>query len=449
MFDRVLKKYNCEVFVSEVSLAEVAFDRELNAAREVSERGYSIRTLSGQRLGSASSNLFVTNEIEKTAEESIDTGRCTKQLPKSFSFTDKMGCSLVSGTYDKSIDKALCAQATEIAINALECAEKNNVLVTDGRSRAVSFKYRVMNSLGIEKEEKGTYLTVMIDAKPITDKPIAEVPLVFRDRIYDKKKYSLWLNEKMGLVSRFVMPRKIPTGKYDLLLSPDVFGPLLLDTVGTWPSGLMRLEGTGQFKKTGDVVAPNGFSAAMDGTYPGGLSTYSVDFEGNKTTKGKIIENGVFKKYYYDQKYASYFNESSTGNAMRSSSLGAEKIFAGTTHCCAQNLIVSGGAEKAEDLLSDMKGIFVENVGIASADSETGAFGFELRNAFLVNKGEFTPARYAVYSGTVQDLLKEAKFTKETGQVSETHESEFSSSCVCPYVFLEKQDVAGATKRGS
>ncbi len=194
MFDRVLKKYNCEVFVSDVSLAEVVFDRELNAAREVSERGYSIRTLADQRLGSASSNLFENKEIKKTAEESIDTGRCTKQLPKSFSFADKPGRSLVSGTYDKSIDMDVGAQAIEIALRVLECAEENKVLVTDGRARAVSFKYRVMNSLGVEKEEKGTYITVMLDSKPITDKPIAEVPLVFRDRIYDKKKYSLWLN---------------------------------------------------------------------------------------------------------------------------------------------------------------------------------------------------------------------------------------------------------------
>lgn len=445
MFEDVLKKYNCEVFVSDVAVAEASFDRKIKAVRSIRESGYSLRTLSDRRLGCASSNIFEKGEVEKTARESMDAGTHTKQLPQSFSFSDKKGHSRVSGTYDRKTAGELEGRAAELAHLALQSAEEKGVLITDGYARAMSFIYRVRNSLGIEKEETGTFITLLLDAKAVTEKPVTEVPLVYRERTYEKKKYASWLDKKMDIVSGFVAPKKIPSGMYDVLLTPQVFGPLLIDTVGSWASGAMRLEGTGLFKKIGDAVAPKDFSAAIDGTIPGGLSTFSIDAEGNKTGKTKIVENGKFKSHFYDEKYASYFNESSNGCAKRSSMFGAEKLYAGNEYCGAQNLIIRKGREKFESILNDMKGIYVENVGIPSADPETGIFGFELRNAFIVNKGELTPARYAIFAGTVQELIKKAAFTREAQAVSES--GEFSSACICPYAFLERQEIAGAVKK--
>lgn len=445
MFESILKKYNCEVFMSEVALAEAVFDNDIKAVRFIKENGYSVRTLSDKKLGCASSNIFEKGEIEKTARESIEAGKYTKPLPQSFSFSDKGGRTKVSGTYDKTMANDLEKHASELAAMALRSAEEKGAKVTDGCARAISFKYRVMNSQGIDKEEVGTFVTVLIDAKAATEKQVTEVPLVFRERACNKKKYAFWLDKKMDLASMSVEPKKIPSGKYDILLSPQVLAPLMLDTVAPWASGSMRLEGTGLFKKMGDTIAQKDFSATLDGTYPRGLSTFSIDAEGNKTTKIKIVEKGVFTNYFYDEKYASYFNEIASGCAKRSSMFGAEKLFAGIPYCGSQNLLIKEGKEKFESILENMKGIYVENVGLPSADSETGTFGFELRNAFIVNKGELTPARYAIFSGTVQELLKKAVLTKETEAVSES--GEFSSACMCPYAFLEKQEIAGAVKK--
>lgn len=444
MFENILKKYNCEVFVSDVAVAEAAFNRQISASSIIRESGYSIRALSDKKMGSASSNIFEKSAIEKTAENSIDAGRHTKPLPSEFSFTDKKGKSAVSETFDRQTANDLESRAVELADLALNAAANKNILITEGRSRAVSFKYRIANSLGIEKEETGTFITVMIDAKAITEKQITEVPLLFKDRIYDKKGYASWLEKKADLVSRFVEPKKIPSGKYDILMSPQVFGPVLLDTAGFWATGKARLDGTGFFKKAGDIVADSGFCAAADGTAPRGLSTFSIDAEGNKTSRQNIVEKGAFTGYVYDEKYASYFNQPASGFAKRMSGHGAEKVFSGVPFCDAQNLIIESGKEKLESVLAGFKGIFIENVGLASADPETGAFGFELRNAFIADKGELVPARYGVFSGTVQDLLKKILLTKETEAVSETRE--FAGACVCPYALFEKKAVAGAVK---
>ncbi|MCK5233933.1 MAG: TldD/PmbA family protein, partial [Candidatus Aenigmarchaeota archaeon] len=264
----------------------------------------------------------------------------------------------------------------------------------------------------------------------------------------DKKAYSNWLNEKMHLVSAFVEPKKIRTGKYDILLSPKVFGSLLLDTVGFWASGKARLDGIGAFKEQGERVASESFSASVDGRLDNAMASFSVDAEGNKTAKKQVVEKGIFKDYFYDQRYASYFNESSNGCALRTSALGPEKLYTSSPYCGAHNLVIEPGKEKLENILSDMKGIFVENAGIATADPETGTFGFELRNAFIVDKGVLTPARYAVFSGTVQDLLKNVVLTKETQQVSEDGGAEFSSACVCAHALVGGQNLAGASNVG-
>ncbi len=449
MFEQVLKKYTSEVFVSDLVVAEVAFDNDINASRLVSEKGYNIRTLSDQRLGSAHSNIFTKKNIDAAAANSVAAGKYTKPLPKEFSFTGKKGRTPVSGTFDKETSKNLEERAICMAEDALAAAHEKKIHITDGRARATFFKYTIQNSNGIEKQEQGTYVTASMETKAITEKPLAEVSMQFAAREYDKKKYLDWLQEKMRMVSAFVEPKKIRTGKYDILLSPKVFGSLLLDTVGFWASGKARLDGTGAFKKQGERVASENFSASMDGRLDEAMASFSVDAEGNKTTKKQLVEKGIFKDYFYEQKYASYFNESSDGCALRTSLLGPEKLYTSSPYCGAHNLVVEPGKEKLEDILSDMKGIFVENAGIATADSETGTFGFELRNAFIVDKGVLTPARYAVFSGTVQNLLKNVVLTKETQQASEDGGAEFSSACICPHAFVEKQELAGASNKQS
>ncbi len=444
MYEHILKKYNSEVFVSDIVVAEVAFDNDLNSSRLVSEKGYNVRTLSDQRIGSVHSNIFNKKNIDAAAANSVVAGKYTKPLPKEFSFTDRKGSTPVSGTCDKKTSKNLEARAISMAEDALVLAHEKNIHITDGRARATFFKYTIQNSNGIEKEEQGTYVTASMEAKAITDKPLAEVSMQFAERAYDKKAYSNWLNEKMHLVSAFVEPKKIRTGKYDILLSPKVFGSLLLDTVGFWASGKARLDGIGAFKEQGERVASESFSASVDGRLDGAMASFSVDAEGNKTTKKQVVEKGLFKDYFYDQRYASYFNESSNGCALRTSALGPEKLYTSSPYCGAHNLVIEPGKEKLENILSDMKGIFVENAGIATADPETGTFGFELRNAFIVDKGVLTPARYAVFSGTVQDLLKNVVLTKETQQVSEDGGAEFSSACVCAHAFIKGHELAGA-----
>ncbi|MCK4555786.1 MAG: hypothetical protein KAT83_04215, partial [Candidatus Aenigmarchaeota archaeon] len=265
MFEHILKKYNSEVFVSDIVVAEVAFDNDLNSSRLVSEKGYNVRTLSDHRLGSVHSNIFDKKNIDAAATNSVVAGKYTKSLPKEFSFTDRKGSTPVSGTCDKKTSKNLEARAISMAEDALALAHEKNIHITDGRARATFFKYLVQNSNGIEKEEQGTYVTASMDAKAITDKPLAEVSMQFAERAYDKKTYSDWLNEKMHMVSAFVEPKKIRTGKYDILLSPKVFGSLLLDTVGFWASGKARLDGIGAFKEQGERVASESFSASVDG----------------------------------------------------------------------------------------------------------------------------------------------------------------------------------------
>ena len=53
-----------------------------------------------------------------------------------------------------------------------------------------------------------------------------------------------------------------------------------------------------------EKVASDNFTIIDNGLLEGGLLTNAWDGEGNAQQKNEIIENGIFKKRLFDQKYA-------------------------------------------------------------------------------------------------------------------------------------------------
>lgn len=448
LFDPLLKKHNsnCEIFTSRVKISECPVDKGASYIRSADEKGYSIRSLHDSRLGTSSSNIFEKKAAEKTMKLSIDAAKRSNKLPPSFSFTDTEGISKPAECFDPKISKNMDSISTELAQECIQMAEESKIHLTNGKVRLIEFEYTIRNSLGIEKNEKGTYIMAMIESKPETKKPVSELSSVYMKRMYDKSSFLSWFKDRLDLTGKYTSPKKLEGGVYDTIISPQVIGSLLTDTIGYWASGKSRVDGISVFAgKEKQEVADHSFSASDDPLYPDAPSTFGIDAEARKTKKTDIIKNGIFANYIYDNKYSSYFNTESTANSKKASILGSEKIYTSPTYSGLHNLVIPEGKEKLNSLIENFTGIFIDSVGIPSADRETGNFGFELRNAFLVKKGEMTPVRYGIYSGKVQDIIKNASITsKDRETVPDRSAPEFNSACVCPYFVLEKQHISGA-----
>jgi len=446
LFASILKKNNTEIFISETRLSECPIDSDSTYTRSVTETGYMIRTLKDSRLGTSTSNILNKEAIKKTAQLSLASSGHAEKLPKSFSFTDTEGKTPVSDTYDNSISKDMDTLTAKLQQECQQTADESGIILTNGKIKLMEFKYTIMNSLGIEKSERGTYISAAIDSKADTKQPLAELSSTYVKRTYKKSDFTDWLKNRLDITKKCISPQKLKTASYNLILSPSVAGPILLDTIGYWASGKSRLDGISLFKgKENKAIASPNFTATDDPAYPNAPSTFSIDMEGTKTKKTNIIKNGTFSNYIYDNRYASHANTSSTGNCKKATFMGSEKIYTSGNFSGMHNLSIEQGTEHLESILSDFRGIYIEAVGIPSADHETGNFGFELRNAFLVDKGAMTPVRYAIYSGKVQDLIKNTKtMSKERETATDPMAPEYNSACITPYFLIENQKISAA-----
>jgi len=445
-FESILKKNNTEIFISETRLSEYPIDSDSTYTRSVTETGYMIRTLKDNRLGTSTSNIMDKEAIKKTAQLSLASSKHAEKLPKSFSFTDTKGKTPVSGTFDNTISKDMDTLSANLREECQKTAAESGIILTNGKIKLTEFKYTIMNCLGIEKTERGTYISAVIDSKADTKQPLAELSSTYIKRTYQKSDFTGWLKNRIDITKKCINPQKLKTASYNLILSPSVAGPIMLDTIGYWASGKSRLDGISLFEgKENKAVASPNFTATDDPTYPDAPSTFSIDMEGTKTKKTNIIKNGIFSNYIYDNKYASHADTKSTGNCKKATFMGSEKIYTAGNFSGMHNLSIDQGTEYLESLLSNFSGIYIEAVGIPSADHETGNFGFELRNAFLVDKGAMTPVRYAIYSGKVQDLIRDTKtMSKEREIVTDPMAPEYNSACITPYFLIENQKISAA-----
>ncbi|MFH1433068.1 MAG: TldD/PmbA family protein [archaeon] len=445
MFDTILKKHNCEVFISDISTTECPLDINASYTKSVRESGYTIRTLKNNRLGSSSSNIFDTESIKKTLKNSLDSAGHSNKLPKGFSFTGTEGSTKVRKCHDKNISKNPETIASDLREICAKRALEANVNLTNGKIRLTEFEYTITNSLGIEKKEKGTYILAMIDSKADTKKQVSELTSTYIRRIYDKSDFLDWFDKTLKTTARFIEPSKLKSGTYDIILNPGVIGPLLTDTIGYWSSAKSRIDGISLFEgKENTTVAAETFSATDDPAYPDAPSTFGIDMEAQKTKKTDIIKDGIFSNYFYDNRYSSYFNTKSTGNSKKAAYTGPEYIYNSSGFCGPNNLVIKEGKEHLSSMLKDFTGVFIEAVGIPSADRETGNFGFELRNAFLVEKGEMRPVRYGIYSGRVQDIIKSVSWLSKEREISADRMApEFNSACISPYFLLKDQKISG------
>ncbi|AWR98340.1 TldD/PmbA family protein [Acidianus sulfidivorans JP7] len=108
---------------------------------------------------------------------------------------------------------------------------------------------------------------------------------------------------------------EVDEGKYDLLLSPLVFGNLM-NYLASMSSGLSILMGNSIFAKykPGDKIASEKFTFS-DVPSEDRPSSISFDQEATFTRNNNIIENGIYKTPLLNNELAQIFNSKTTGNA--------------------------------------------------------------------------------------------------------------------------------------
>lgn len=379
--------------------------------------GVGIRIIEGGKIGfSSTSDPGRWQECLEAARESglAATQQEWKGLPGPVEYP------LRAPTNDPSLIPGL-EPARQLADALLEGAGKHPVIVTGGSVDLSRGTITLANSRGVRYTAPRTLASISLETIHNTSTGYEFDASVFMD--LDARA----VGEKAAfLASHCDGGSDIPTGDYDLVLSPLAIAQLLGHAVVPALSG--RNVHAGRSRLSGELgkqCMDEGLSIYDD---PFAKGTGATDWDGDGIAARRIsfVNDGVLERFAYDLKTASRYGTESTASAVRSGYGGAPAIG-------VHNLVVDG--ERSGVL--DEKALYVHDlVGAHTANPLTGDFSVELSNAYWVEGGiPGTAVRKAMYAGNIFEALR------SIGGLG--RESRVVGSAILPPVRLNKQRIIG------
>jgi PmbA protein len=219
----------------------------------------------------------------------------------------------------------------------------------------------------------------------------------YGSRYYDPKELEEAALKSAEYAKLSASQRSIEPGKYDVILSPMVFGELL-DSIVRGFTGFSYLVGTTFLanRKPGDRIASEVLTIKDSPHREDMMGSTGFDDEGVSTREVALVEKGVFRSLLHNSKTARAMGTESTGNA-------------GWIMPRPWNICVEQGDRGDEELIRDLRrGLIATNNWYTRYHNFVeGIFSTVLRDAILiVDNGEIVGAsRRMRIADTVNNLL--------------------------------------------
>jgi len=373
-------------------------------------QGYGIRVIKDKKQG-----FFFSNKLSKEAvERAVKIAKVSEKdrhlsLPARQSYANlEFKCRRLS-----------VEEAEKLAFDMLKACKEEKAVPTSGDVNFTETKFIIKNTNGVEGEEERCYSSAYLSAIARNG---GEPSTGFYLDISREKKPSC---EEVGRVAgklavSSLKAEKIKEFKGKVILRPIAVAELFENVlIPSFSADNVQRKRSMLSGKVGKRIFDKSLNIADDASLRHGLMSFSFDGEGVKAQKKKIVDKGVLKSFLYDTYTANKENKKSTGNAMRGSYHTMPRIG-------ASNFLLSGNKlESEEDAL-----LIHSLIGAHTANSVSGDFSCETRNAFLNGK----PVKKAMVYGNIFSCLKEVRFGRDYKQFS---------SVAAPSIELGNMSVAG------
>ena len=412
-----------EIYLISQQIYETQFlKNQIDSEREINDLEYIIRILSQRNIetgiGIVKGNSIDPKEIEKYINTCLLLAK--NNSTSKYNFPEKKSISQISTADQKLIKDPLRAKKEICEELITEINEYKDATPTFGRFRIHIQKRFLNNSNGIDLDDLRTFFYLEFSLKTQEKGKLSE----YWESEYIKEREHLNFNkrvEKWARISKDNLKAKPPKSKKQALVifSPSLLKDAINPVVGFQALGKAFHEKVSKFNLN-EKVASDNFTIIDNGLLEGGLLTNAWDGEGNAQQKNEIIENGIFKKRLFDQKYAILGDTISTGNGIRTEN---GSITNGNT-----NLQILPGDISLEEMISNVKeGYYIEKCSWLEPDEFSGSFGAEIRNGYFIKNGRFSnPIKGGNVSGNVLEMIKNCQFISK--------ETEFSSNSLFPYI---------------
>ena len=345
----------CEVVVVKKNITTVRItDSEIVEIKQNFDKNYGVRIIHQKKITS----IQTTNK--ENILDSIENGLKTtlKLKPREFwkGLPEKKEFTQLEGTFDKKLKQISGSKATDIAQNMINSSENKKIDTITGSLNIVYENFELSNSNELNFNNESTYISGIINAESEhSTLPVSGIGHACGRTLSKFSPEQIGLDAKNMCIDS-INPQKINSEKYSIIFDPYSVGELLAFVVASNFNFKTFKERKSCFSNNfKNKISTEEFNLTDDPHIPEGIGTKSIDDEGIKTEKIKLIENGIFKNSFSNL-YDSYKEgeKESSGNAIRMGSpmgRSAEPIPISAPH----NLTITQGSSSQEDMIKDTK----------------------------------------------------------------------------------------------
>ena len=345
----------CEVVVVKKNITTVRItDSEIVEIKQNFDKNYGVRIIHQKKITS----IQTTNK--ENILDSIEKGLKTtlKLKPREFwkGLPEKKEFTQLEGTFDKKLKQISGSKATDIAQNMINSSENKKIDTITGSLNIVYENFELSNSNELNFNNESTYISGIINAESEhSTLPVSGIGHACGRTLSKFSPEQIGLDAKNMCIDA-INPQKINSEKYSIIFEPYSVGELLAFVVAANFNFKTFKERKSCFSNNfKNKISTEEFNLTDDPRIPEGIGTKSIDDEGTKTEKIKLIENGIFENSFSNL-YDSYKEgeKESSGNAIRMGSpmgRSAEPIPISAPH----NLTITQGSSSQEDMIKDTK----------------------------------------------------------------------------------------------
>ena len=329
-------------------------DSEIVEIKQNFDKNYGARLIHQKKITS----LQTTNieNITDIIDEGLET--TIKLKPRKFwkGLPQKKENIRIEGTFDKKLKHISGSNATDIAQNMINSSENKKIDTITGSLNIVYEDFELNNSNGLNFNNESTYISGIINAESehsIT--PVSGIGHACGRTLSNFSPEQIGIDAKNMCINS-INPQKINSDEYTIIFDPYSVGELLAFVIAENFNFKTFKEKKSCFSNNfKNKIATEEFNLTDNPHIPEGIGTKSIDDEGTKTEKIKLIENGIFKNIFSNL-YDSYKEgeEKSSGNAIRMGSpmgRSADPIPISAPH----NLVITAGNSSQEDMIRETK----------------------------------------------------------------------------------------------
>ena len=329
-------------------------DSEITEIKQNFDENFGVRLIHQKKITS-----IQTTNVEKITDL-IDKGlKATLKLkPREFwkGLPNKKEHTQLEGTFDKKLKQISGLKATDIAQNMINSSENKKIDTITGSLNIVYEDFELNNSNGLNFNNESTYISGIINAESEhSTTPVSGIGHACGRTLSNFSSEQIGIDARNMCISS-INPKKINSDAYSIIFDPYSVGELLAFVIAANFNFKTFKEKKSCFSNNfKNKIATEEFNLTDNPHIPEGIGTKSIDDEGTKTEKIKLIENGIFKNVFSNL-YDSYKEgeEKSSGNAIRMGSpmgRSADPIPISAPH----NLVITAGSSSQEDMIRDTK----------------------------------------------------------------------------------------------